>query len=158
MKAKTTRRALFMSFMSLLLCFSMLIGTTYAWFTDSVTSANNIIKSGNLDVELYYQVEGQSDWTKVTADTNVFMENALWEPGHTEVVKLKVVNEGSLALKYTLGVNIASETGSVNVAGQNFLLSDYIKFGIVDGAQTYTREQAVAAVDNTAKTLKFSLI
>ena len=152
--AKSTKKALMLSIFSLVLCFSMLIGTTFAWFTDSVTSANNIIKSGNLDIELYYQVEGQTDWTKVDENTNVFMENALWEPGHTEVVKLKVVNEGSLALKYQLGVNIAGETGSVNVDGQPFELSDYIKFGIVEGAQTYTRDQAVAAVDATATNLK----
>ena len=154
MKAKTMRRSLFMSIVSLLLCMSMLVGTTFAWFTDSVTSANNIIKSGNLDVELYYQVEGKTDWTKVTGTTNVFKENALWEPGHTEVVKLKVVNEGSLALKYQLGVNIAGETGSVNALGADFKLSDHIKFGIVEGAQTYTRDQAVAAVDSTATALK----
>ena len=154
MKKNQTRRALLMSALSLLLCVSMLVGSTFAWFTDSVTSANNIIKSGNLDVELYYQVEGQSDWTKVTETTNVFMQNALWEPGHTEVVKLKVVNEGSLALKYTLGVNIVSEVGSVNVADENFKLSDYIKYGIVGGAQTYTREQAVEAVDAAAVALK----
>ena len=55
---KNTRRALFMSALSLILCFAMLMGTTFAWFTDSVTSANNIIKSGNLDVELYYSVMG----------------------------------------------------------------------------------------------------
>ena len=154
MKKNQTRRELLMSALSLLLCVSMLVGSTFAWFTDSVTSANNIIKSGNLDVELYYQVEGQSDWTKVTETTNVFMQNALWEPGHTEVVKLKVVNEGSLALKYTLGVNIVSEVGSVNVADENFKLSDYIKYGIVGGAQTYTREQAVEAVDAAAVALK----
>jgi predicted ribosomally synthesized peptide with SipW-like signal peptide len=132
----------------------MLVGTTFAWFTDSVTSANNIIKSGNLDVELYYQAEGQTDWTKVTETTNVFKQNALWEPGHTEVVKLKIVNEGSLALKYNLGVNVASEVGSVNVNDEAFKLSDFIKFGIVDGAQTYTRDQAIAAVDATATALK----
>ncbi|MBQ7364533.1 MAG: hypothetical protein IJW46_02920, partial [Clostridia bacterium] len=53
---KNTRRAFLASLMALLLCFSSLMGTTYAWFTDSVTSANNVIQSGNLDVELYYQV------------------------------------------------------------------------------------------------------
>ena len=153
-KTRSTKKALLLSAFSLLICFSMLIGTTFAWFTDSVTSANNIIKSGNLDVELYYQVEGQSDWTKVTATTNVFKNGALWEPGHTEVVKLKVVNEGSLALKYQLGVNIASEVGSVNVNNEAFKLSDYIYYGIVDGAQTYTRDQAIAAVDATATALK----
>lgn len=154
MKKNATKRALLTSVISLLLCVSMLVGTTFAWFTDSVTSANNIIQSGNLDVEMYYQVEGQSDWTKVTSETNVFMENALWEPGHTEVVKLKIVNEGSLALKYNLGVNIVSETASVNQKGDVFRLSEYIKFGVVAGAQTYTREQAVAAVDATATPLK----
>ncbi len=153
-KKYSTKKALIASVLSLVLCFSMLIGTTFAWFTDSVTSANNIIKSGNLDVELYYQAEGQTDWTKVTNTTNVFKENALWEPGHTEVVKLKVVNEGTLALKYQLGVNVASEVGSVNVNDVEFKLSDFIKFGIVDGAQTYTRDQAIAAVDATATALK----
>ena len=153
-KKHSTKKALMTSMLSLLLCFSMLLGTTYAWFTDSVTSANNIITAGNLDVELYYQAEGQTDWTKVTDTTNVFKENTFWEPGHTEVVKLKVVNEGSLALKYTLGVNVANEVGSINVNDKEFKLSDFIKFGIVDGAQTYTRDQAIAAVDATATALK----
>ena len=153
-KRRSTKHALLTSALSLFLCFAMLLGTTFAWFTDSVSSTNNIIKSGNLDVELYYQTEGQTDWTKVTDQTNVFKENTLWEPGHTEVVKLKVVNEGSLALKYQLGVNVASEVGSVNVNDEAFKLSDFIKFGIVDGAQTYTRDQAIAAVDTTATALK----
>ena len=150
---KTTRRALVLSLLSLLLCCSMLVGTTFAWFTDSVTSGKNQIVAGNLDVELYYQVEGQTDWTKVTDNSNVFKENTLWEPGHTEVVKLKVVNEGTLSLKYQLGVNIVSETGSKNVLGNEFKLSDYIKFGVVEGAQTYNREQAIAAVEANATAL-----
>ena len=153
-KNRSTKRALLMSGLALFACISMLVGSTFAWFTDSVVSANNIIKSGNLDVELYYQVEGQTDWAKVDENTNVFMKDALWEPGHTEVVKLKVVNEGSLALKYQLGVNVASEIGSVNVYGDSFKLSDYIKFGIVEGDQSYTRDTAVAAVDATANWLK----
>ena len=49
---KTTRRALVLSLLSLLLCCSMLVGTTFAWFTDSVTSGKNVIIAGNLDVEL----------------------------------------------------------------------------------------------------------
>lgn len=125
-------------------------GGTIAWFTDEAESANNVITSGNLDVELYYQAQGQTDWTKVEETTNVFKTNSLWEPGHTEVVKLKVANEGTLALKYQLGVNVASETGSVNVAGEAFNLSDYIKVGVVEGDQAYTRDQAVAAVDASA--------
>lgn len=153
MKTKNqTKKALLMSAMSLLLCFSMLIGTTFAWFTDSVSSANNIIVAGNLDVELYYQLEDETTWTKVTETTNVFKEDTLWEPGHTEVVKLKVVNEGSLALKYNLGVNVASEVGSVNMTGKNFLLSEFIKFAVIDGANTYTRDEAIAAAEAAGAT------
>lgn len=152
-KKHSTKRALILSALSLLICISMLIGSTFAWFTDSVTSANNIIKSGNLDVELYYQLEGESAWTKVSETTNVFKKDALWEPGHTEVVKLKVANEGSLALKYQLSVNVVNEIGSTNMAGDEFKLSDYIKYGIVDGNQTFNRDQAVSAVDTFAKSL-----
>ena len=53
-KTKNTKRALVASVISLILCFSMLVGTTFAWFTDSVTSANNVIVAGNLDLTLEY--------------------------------------------------------------------------------------------------------
>jgi len=97
-----------MSALSLLLCVSMLAGTTFAWFTDSVTSANNIIKSGNLDVEMYW-AEGIEDpnadtttWTD--ASTGAIFNYDLWEPGYTEVRHIKIANEGSLALKYQLNI------------------------------------------------------
>ena len=145
---KSTKRALLLSALSLLLCVSMLVGSTFAWFTDNVTSTNNIIKSGNLDVELEYY-DGDS-WEKVTATTNVFEENTLWEPGHTEVVYLKVSNLGTLALKYNLGINIVSEIESINVAGEALRLSDYIEFGTIDGVETpyANRDAARAAVTN----------
>ena len=112
---KGTKRALLTSALALLVCFAMLVGTTFAWFTDNVTSTNNIIKSGNLDIELEYY-DGDS-WEKVTENTNVFT-NSLWEPGHTEVVYLKMSNLGTLALKYQLGINIVNEVESINVAGE----------------------------------------
>ena len=135
-KKLSTKNSLIASLLILALCVSMLIGTTFAWFTDKETSANNIIKSGNLDVELYYQAGTETEnWTKVTSDTNVFMQDALWEPGHVEVIRFKVVNEGNLSLKYQLGVNIVNEVGSQNIDGKDFELSDFIMYAIVDGAQ-----------------------
>ncbi len=151
-KTKSTKRALLVSALSLLLCVSMLIGTTYAWFTDSVTSMNNIIKSGNLDVELEYY-DGDS-WEKVTATTNVFEQNTLWEPGHTEVVYLKVSNLGTLALKYNLGVNIVDEIESINVDNKALRLSDYIEFGAIDGVETpYANREAARKAVTDAKIL-----
>ena len=141
--AKRTKKALWMSVLSLLLCFSMLLGTTYAWFTDSVTSANNVIQSGNLDVELEYW--NGSAWVDVAGKSDV-LTNTLWEPGTTEVAYLRVANAGSLALKYQLGVNIVSETVGKNVDGNDLKLSDYIEFGVVEGVNgetgAYTTREA----------------
>lgn len=149
---KTTKKALLSSVLSLVLCLTMLIGTTFAWFTDSVTSTNNIIKSGNLDVELEYSTN-MTDWNKVTETTNIFKEGALWEPGYTEVVYLRVSNLGSLALKYNLGVNVASEIEGTNKAGENFKLSNYIEFGVIDPVDEKfaNRDAARAAVTNAKK-------
>ena len=143
MTKKATKRALLSSALALVVCISMLIGTTYAWFTDSVTSTNNIIKSGNLDVEVYWSTDAKV-WNTVDAETNVFATNTYWEPGHTEVVYLKVKNEGSLALKYNLGINVVSETIGTNVAEESFKLSEYIYFGVkeLDTATAYANRDA----------------
>ena len=156
---KATRRALLSSVIALLLCVSMLVGSTFAWFTDSVTSANNIIKSGNLDIELEYAVFNEDgsfkEWKDVAGMSDI-LTNTLWEPGVTEVAYLCVANAGSLALKYQLGVNIVKETEGKNVAGETFKLSDSILFGVVENVNGETgayanREDAVAAVSVAEK-------
>ena len=159
-KTRSTKSALISSVIALLLCFAMLVGSTFAWFTDSVTSANNIIKSGNLDIELEYAKvsDGKiTEWDTVAGKDNIFDKNALWEPGRVEVVYLKVSNLGTLALKYQLGVNIVNEIGGKNVAGEDFMLSDHLVFKVVDldsePETAYTREEAVAEA-GTVKGLK----
>ena len=106
-KSKNTKRALWASILSMLVCAAMLVGSTFAWFSDSVTSGKNKIVAGNLDVELEYSTDGTT-WNKVDADTNLFKsaDETLWEPGHTEYVYLRVSNVGSLALKYQFAVNV----------------------------------------------------
>ena len=120
---KNTKRALLMSALSLLLCVSMLVGTTFAWFTDSVSSGQNIIQSGNLDVELEYYDDDAAAWKTVNEDTEVFGYN-LWEPGYTKKVLFRVINKGSLALKYDLTADVYEETPGINKAGETFKLSD----------------------------------
>ena len=147
---KATRRALFTSIMALVMCLVMLVGTTFAWFTDSVTSGVNTIQSGNLDVELEYKNTTTNDFTKVTPDTNVFKTGTLWEPGHVEYAVLKVSNVGSLALKYALGINVANETGSVNVAGEPFNLSDHLQFAVLENDQSGLGRDAMVTAAETA--------
>ena len=160
MKMKSTKRALLMSALSLLLCCSMLIGTTFAWFTDTVESGKNKIVAGNLDIELEYaKVENGSitGWDTVAGKTNIFDPDALWEPGRVEVVYLKVSNLGTLELKYQLGVNVSNETPGTNVYNETFLLSNSLVFKVVDLDEeptvAYTREEAMKAA-GTEKGLK----
>ncbi len=144
---KATKRALLTSIMALVMCVVMLVGTTFAWFTDTASTGVNKIQAGNLDVELEYKNSDTAVFTKADKNTEVFKDGALWEPGHVEYVVLKVSNAGNLALKYKLGINIASETGSTNVLGNEFKLSDHIKFGVVDkDLSGKTRDEMVAAV------------
>lgn len=131
----------------------MLVGSTFAWFTDSVTSGNNKIVAGNLDVELEYRNQ-EGAWNPVTEATKLFQEDALWEPGHTEVVYLRVKNAGTLALKYQLAVTVAHETTFTNAFGKtDCRLSDYLVFGKVESdteiAKYATREEAWAAAGDT---------
>ncbi len=126
---KNTKKALLSSILALFLCFVMLLGTTFAWFTDEVTSAGNVIKSGTLDVELEYKTSWGDEWSTVNENTKLFNENALYEPGYTEIVFLRISNAGSLALKYQLQVNVTNEVGATNVLGESFKLSDYLQIG-----------------------------
>lgn len=103
-KQKSTKRALLMSGIALLMCVSMLIGSTYAWFTDTASTAVNKIQSGTLDVALEMLVDGE--WVNAEGETLSFKAadgrtEILWEPGCTyELPKLRIVNKGNLALKY----------------------------------------------------------
>ncbi len=144
-KFKSTKSALIASVLSFAVCLSMLIGSTFAWFTDSVTTGVNTITAGNLDMKLEYKAADMSAYETVNASTNVFKTGTLWEPGHVEVVSLKLSNLGTLAFKYNLAVKIAEELGSTNVLGNVFKLSDYIKYAVVDGEQTYTDSAAAIA-------------
>ena len=150
---KATKRALLTSVMALVMCVVMLVGTTFAWFTDTASTGVNKIQAGNLDIELAYKNSTtRGEFKEANKETPVFDNNALWEPGHVEYVVLKVSNAGSLALKYKLGINIASETGSTNVDGKAFKLSDYIRFAVLDGDQignSVDRDALVAAATDS---------
>ena len=149
--SKSTKRALLTSALALLMCVAMLIGATFAWFTDTASTGVNKIQAGNLKMEVSYKNTSDGEFTVLKENTNVFMENALWEPGHVEYAVLNVKNIGTLALKYKLGINIASETGSTNVLGNEFKLSDYIRFAVLDGDQSsLDRDNLVATAGSGA--------
>lgn len=151
---KQTKKALIMSVTSMVLCVAMLVGMTFAWFTDTASTAVNKIQSGNLDVGLMYSTDMQT-WKEATDQTKLFDDNALWEPGYTQVVYLKVVNKGNLALKYEAGFskNYTSNRGK-NVNGDWYRVDNYLKIGTATPTVKYASREAVwSAIAATEKTL-----
>ena len=118
----STKRALVLSLLSMLLCVSMLIGSTYAWFTDTATTAVNKIQAGTLDVALEMSTDNGATWTKAEGKTLNFMtadnhEEILWEPGCTYALPLlRVVNKGNLSLKYEIVITGIDGDAELNKA------------------------------------------
>ncbi len=110
---KTTKSALLASILSLVICLSMLAGTTFAWFTDSATTGVGSIVSGTLDIDLV-DAEGNSLEGK-TVGFKDLDKNGLWEPGCRYTLEtVKLVNNGNLHAKYK--VVITATTGDVDLA------------------------------------------
>ena len=144
MKKFSSKRALLLSVLSMVICVSMLIGSTFAWFTDSATANVNTIQAGNLDVELQIK-NAEGNWVSAENATLDFVkatgapagEKTLWEPGCTyQLPELRIVNKGNLALKYQLVI-----TGAT---GDTMLL-DVIKF-----KATVTPENGATVTSNNA--------
>lgn len=126
-----------------------LTGGTVAWFTDSVESTENIIKSGTLDIKLYAG-KTSDDLAEVTDGSEALFNYNLWEPGYTEVRYLKIENAGNLALKYQFGIN----PSSIIAEGQSNL-AEVIDMYVFDSTATINRETiATATPVGTLETLK----
>ena len=140
---KSTKRALRGSVMAMVLCLAMLVGATFAWFTDTASTGVNKIQAGNLDIELQYATKWDANgvptkWENAEGKTLPFLVNGgipaegtqiLWEPGCTYMLpELRVVNKGNLAVKYKIVVTgLEGDTGLLKV----------IKFTYKTGEETF---------------------
>ena len=151
MTSKSTKRALLSSTLAILMCVAMLIGTTFAWFTDTASTGVNKIVSGNLKVDIIgansdFHIE-KLDFTKATGAEG---ENLLWEPGCRYLTEgFRIANNGNLALKWKAEINKDNITdGKVEgstIAKDGKSLLDVIDFYVV----TSTDENADAvAIEN----------
>ena len=125
---KATKRALLTSVMALVMCVVMLVGTTFAWFTDTATANVNKIEAGKLDVALYYgdTADGANgtNWTELVNGSpalkfiqanNTTGAEFYWEPGGTySLPALKVVNKGNLNLKYKIEITGIKGSAKLN--------------------------------------------
>lgn len=133
---KTTKRALLSSVIAMLICVAMLIGTTFAWFTDSASTAVNKIQAGTLEVQLLDEngnsLEGQTlTWQKAAGHES---DEVLWEPGCTyNLQSFKIKNNGNLALKYKIAISGIDGDAELNeVIDWSYTLADGNVFPITD--------------------------
>ena len=118
---KSTKRALLGSIMAMVLCLAMLVGATFAWFTDTASTGVNKIQAGNLDVALEMK-DASGKWVSAEGKTLDFVkaaagEQVLWEPGCTYTLpELRVVNNGNLALKYKVTITGINGSAKLNEA------------------------------------------
>ena len=141
--SKSTKRALVSSALAILMCVAMLIGTTFAWFTDTASTGVNKIVSGNLKVDIIGadsedHVEKLNFTKAATTDEEAGAE-ILWEPGCRYLTEgFRIANKGNLALKWKAQVN----KGATEANEGNFDLLDVIDFYLVtkaaDGTETAT--------------------
>ena len=145
---KSTKRALLGSVMAMVLCLAMLVGATFAWFTDTASTGVNKIQAGNLNVALEMK-DAAGQWVSAEGKTLDFVkaaagEQVLWEPGCTYTLpELRVVNNGNLALKYKVAITGINGSAKLNEA---------IEWTIGDVAMG--AEQHLAAGESNAFTIK----
>ena len=103
---KATKRALLTSIMALVMCVVMLVGTTFAWFTDTASTGVNKIQAGNLDVDIVDANGDSLDGKTLSFKDANGSTDILWEPGATfNLDSFRIVNNGNLALKYKVIIN-----------------------------------------------------
>ena len=148
---KSTKKSLIASGISLAVSVALLAGSTFAWFTDSVTNKGNKIQAGNLAVGLWQKTDTLSedqkaedpvlpvdgDYTDISDSQTPVFGYDLWEPGYSEGAVLQVRNNGTLALKYELaftGFDVktgaenggdASQDGNIAEVIDVYLLNEY---------------------------------
>lgn len=128
-----TKRSLIQSLIALFSCALLLIGATFAWFTDSVKIDDNVIQSGSLELEVTQVDPWEGTETPVDETTNLFSDDFNWEPGAVQVVQLKVENVGDLSLQYKIGAILQENIIGVNALGNDLDLTQYINFKIIMG-------------------------
>jgi len=144
--------------MTLSLCMMMIwtmlgTGASLAWFVDTTPDLKNIFQFAEFDL-VVSQKQPDGSYKELTADTPIFDDQALYEPGYVQIVYLKVENKGTVPFDYKTAVIVTNYTTATNVYGTTFNLQPHLRFGMVSAsteagllAQLATREMAVAQAD-----------
>lgn len=133
MKNRKWRKAA-LAFSSFLFVFWWILGTsaTLAWFSDADTVRNEF-QIGLLKMNVSYRNDIVTEYTSLQGTTKAFHDEALYEPGYTQVVYLKIDNNGNIPFKYKVAVTVEGYTNGRNAWGEEIYLPNYLCYGIVFG-------------------------
>lgn len=157
-RAAALRQALMLSISSMLICTMMLVGMTYAWFTDSAVTAVNAIHTGTVNADLMYKTS-DGTYRRLAQNTPLFADtaNTPWVPGHVEIKYLKIENNGTLPIRYSLGVNADL---SSNVQNENTLLNE-LQYAFVQlnaAGETITADEVISAASSASGKINLTLL
>lgn len=156
--SRFAKRGLILSVCMLILWAAMGTGTTIAWFTDTTPVVKNTFLIGYLDLDVYYKNDVVREYTPVENDTPVFNDQALYEPGYTQVVYLRIENNGEIDFNYKLSVDRNSYQDSINTLGTTLHLPQYLRFGVVFGADEASLTRDVAQALTERETMEALLL
>ena len=125
------KAALAFSVCLFLLWWALGTGATLAWFTDTTETARNRFVIGELDLGVKYKNDWTPDYVDLEGATEVFYDEALYEPGYTQVVYLEIANNGQVDFDYKLSITVNGYETAPSVLGNDIILPYYLKFGAI---------------------------
>ena len=129
-KKKLTKAALVFSACLFILWWALGTGATLAWFSD-VDEVRNDFQVGLLNLDVSYKNDISAGYTPLQGTTRAFNDEALYEPGYTQVVFLKIENQGDVDFQYKVAVTVEDFTIGTSVWGGEIYLPDYLQYGVV---------------------------
>jgi len=141
-KRKWTKGALAFSACLFVLWWALGTGATLAWFSDADTVRNEF-QVGLLNVDVSYRNDIVTEYTPLQDAAEAFNDEALYEPGYTQVVYLKIDNLGNVAFKYKLSVTVEHVETGKNQWGDDIYLPNYLRYGVVFGETEADVQQQV---------------
>lgn len=143
MANKYKKIAMCISFLLVFAWCMMGTGTSLAWFADTDEEVNNIFHFAQFDLEVEYRDE-DGNWKTLEGSTEVFDKEALYEPGYTQIVYLKIMNKGDVPFDFKTAVSVLDYNRLNNVFGQPLILQDHLKFGFASASSEDAMDVLVA--------------
>ena len=153
---KAVKRSIILCALSLALCVALLVGSTFAWFSDSITNSGNTITAGNLTAQWSYRTlnDDTAEYTAVGEELPLFSADTVWQPGGSQGYDFKVENVGSVEFVWGLAIDLADTAGE----SQNNLTDVLVVYvngaqsevGFTDGAVVINGTLAVSDDESTA--------